>query len=163
MFNEIIFKFKALPDSLKNGIMFLFAGWIWYYISLYTNLLGEIPPRQLAVGLSVCFLIFMMIEKKKWARPLCILCNIFIIIQFVFSSIGFFNRAEFKLAGMTAVVVLFFSISSYYLAIKESSEFFKDHEKDKDSVKREPRNSRNSRKKNKSKREPRAARNNRMN
>jgi len=137
MFNEIIFKFKALPDSMKNGIMFLFAGWIWYYISLYTNLLGEIPPRQLAAGLSVCFLIYMMMEKKKWARPLCVLCNVFIIIQYLPIAIEFFRNGQFKLGAMIAVFLFFFSISSYYLLIKESSNFFKDPEKEGDGVKRE--------------------------
>lgn len=122
-------KLKAFPESIKNGILFMALGWIWHYIALYTNFLkGQIPIRQLIIGSSMFFFVYQMTEKKGWARALCMLCNVFVIVQYLPLVITFYEIGEFKFCLIAGLTVLLFSISTYYFAIKESSVFFKKQE-----------------------------------
>ncbi len=130
MFNDIIDKYKALPESVKNGILFLFAGWIWHFIVLYTNFFkGDIPTRQMIIGLCMLFLVYKMMDKSGWARALCMLSSVFIVVQYLPISLVFFSKDNFKFGVLAMTTVMFFSTSTYYLAVRESSNFFKKEDK----------------------------------
>ncbi len=130
MFDNLIDKLNVFPESVKNAILFLALGWIWHYIALYTNFLkGQIPTRQLIIGASMFFLVHQMTGKKGWARALCMLCNVFIIVQYLPLVVTFFGGGAFKFGLIAGLTVLLFSTSTYYFAIKESSVFFKKQEK----------------------------------
>ncbi|RLC03484.1 MAG: hypothetical protein DRI57_29075 [Deltaproteobacteria bacterium] len=134
MFNEVMAKYNAFPNSVKNGVLFLFTGWIWHYMTLYTNFLkGEIPPRQLIIGVCMCFLVVMMTKKRGWARWLCMLSNAFIVLQYLVPTYVFFVSGKLRLGMFSTVTMLLFSASTYYFAIAESSVFFKKDKPDEDS------------------------------
>jgi hypothetical protein len=117
--------FKEYPASVKNGILFLFAGWGCHYFFLYKFFQGKIPQRmlfqQIAIGLFLCFFVVM---AKNWARILCILCNVLIVILYsLFCALFYGSKTDFFI--LSGIVAILFSVATYYLAIEESSEFFK--------------------------------------
>lgn len=126
MLNQIE-KFKNFPPSVKKGILFLLAGWLWFYWSLYGFFLKEETPSQfIIIGVSVCTVVIMI---KNWGRVLCLLCNVMIIVVYLAVSYMFFQLEDIPKSFIASVGVVLFSLSTYYLAVGESSRFFKNHNK----------------------------------
>jgi len=133
---NISIKFKEYPTSVKMGISFLIAAWISHYFYFLKFLMSEFPLKtlylQLGIGVSICYFVASI---NKWARSLCIFFNFAIIVLYLFFSIMYFNISKFDLAFFTILVVVFFSISTFYLTRKESSQYFKTYnETDEDGV-----------------------------
>ena len=121
---HVIEEFKAFPPSVKNAIIFLVAGWIWHYTSLYRYFFnGTIPFNQIVIGVSVCFFVF---RVKKWARVLCIVCNILIVMMYLSVTISFLSAGKTHYAAVSGFNVVLFSLATYFLAVGESSRFFKE-------------------------------------
>ncbi len=134
MFKNSMAQFKEYPNSVKNGIIFLIAGWICHYYFFYVFFTGEIPSKelyqQIAIGVLICYFV---VKIKKWARVLCLLCNAFIIIMHLCIFALFINKINYII--ISGANLLLFSMCSYYLAIKESSTFFAEYnKKDEDSA-----------------------------
>lgn len=123
---NISVKFKEYPTSIKMGISFLIAGWILHYFYFLKFLLGEFPLKtfylQIGIGISICYFVASI---NKWARSLCIFFNFAIIVLYLFYFILYFNINKYDLAFLTALVAVLFSISTYFLTRKESSQYFK--------------------------------------
>jgi len=123
---NISIKFKEYPTSVKMGILFLVAAWILHYFYLLKFLLNEFPVKtiylQLGIGVSICYFVAGI---NKWARSLCMFFNFAIIVLYLFYFILYFNSSKFDLAFLTALIAVLFSISTYFLAGKESSQYFK--------------------------------------
>ncbi len=115
-------QFPTFPKSVKNGIIFLFAGWTWFFL-LYTYFFkASIPPRQVISGILACYCILLL---KNWARVLCILCNVFIILQLFVVVMAFYNVGNTYYSFITDICIILFGLSSYFLIVKESASFFK--------------------------------------
>jgi len=125
MINTII-KFKEYPAYVKMGILFLVAGWIFHYFYFIKFLMSEFPLKtlylQIGIGVSICYFVAGI---NKWARALCIFFNLGIIVLYLLFFILYFNISKYDLAFFTALVALLFSISTFYLTRKESSQYFK--------------------------------------
>jgi len=119
-------KFKEYPTSVKMGISFLVAGWILHYFYFLKFLMSEFPVKtlylQLGLGLGICYFVAAI---NKWARSLCIFFNFAIIVLYLFYFILYFNISKFDLAFLTALIAVLFSISTYFLVGKKSSQYFK--------------------------------------
>lgn len=121
---DYIKKYGELPDSVKNGVLFLIAGWVWQVFCLYYYFFkGDIPYNIVITGILNISLI--IIWTKGWARILCILCNILIIMTYLPVSYTFYYGGNFLLGNVSASIVILFSVSTYYLLTKESFAFFK--------------------------------------
>ena len=77
---EFLKNLTKFPKITRYGIVFLFAGWIWFFLTLYI-LLDEIPGRILIAGIGITILVF---KGYDWARILCILFNSLIVIYVLF-------------------------------------------------------------------------------
>jgi hypothetical protein len=120
---EKIKTFKTFPDAVKKAIYSMFAAWIWFacfYFWTYLDSGVQIPYRPLIAGIAVCFCVLLI---KNWARVLCMVCNVMIILQFFYLLIP--SLDNLKIGVPTLLVIILFSISTYYLFIKETAEFFK--------------------------------------
>ncbi len=116
-------EFATFPQSVKNAFIFTATAWIWYYIAVYGYLLpNEGPGKDLIVGPVALLLLWTL---RNWARVLCMLCNLFILIQFLPVTVGLFNMGNVHRGMMSTLIVLFFAISTYYLFVKDSADFFK--------------------------------------
>jgi hypothetical protein len=114
-------EFKKYPKSTKKGFLFLYVGWALFFINLYM-LLQEVPNRILIIAAIICFFV---IKGYNWARMLCLLCNVLIVIYASFFVVHLFRIGLASQAGLLGVTVVLFAASSYYLFIKETSEYFK--------------------------------------
>ncbi|MFO7667293.1 MAG: hypothetical protein R6V76_11770 [Desulfobacterales bacterium] len=120
---DYIKKFTELPGSVKNGIIFLIAGWIWQYFCLYYYFFkGDIPYNIVIAGILNMSII---IWTKQWIRILCILCNILIILTYIPVSYTLYYSKSFFLGNITLSIIILFSLSTYCLLTKESFVFFK--------------------------------------
>jgi len=123
---NISVKFKEYPTSVKMGISFLIAGWILHYFYFLKFLMSEFPIKtlylQLGIGVSICYFVASI---NKWARSLCIFFNFAIIVLYLFFSMLYINNSKYDSAFFTVLVVVLFSISTFYLTRKESSQYFK--------------------------------------
>ncbi|MDM8525000.1 hypothetical protein QUF80_16640 [Desulfococcaceae bacterium HSG8] len=131
--SEKTLNFKEFPSSMKNGILFLIIGWVWHYFFLYrfskfpsVDIQPKMVLSHLVLGLGICYCV---IKVKKWARPLCITGNSIIIIYHLFFMSLFVLGNKMNLSVLSGIIVIFFSISTYYLAIKKTSKFFKEYNK----------------------------------
>lgn len=121
---HVIEEFKAFPNSVRNAIVFLIAGWLWHYVSLYRYFYGgNIPFRQIVIGVSVCFFVFRI---RNWARVLCIVCNILIVVMYLTVTVSFLTAGKTHYAMVAGFNVILFSLATYFLVVGESSRFFKE-------------------------------------
>jgi hypothetical protein len=124
--------YSIFPASAKKGILFLLLGWTWHFFFLYlffykragTVLETQLWLQQSAIALLVCFF---TIRVRNWARVLCIIANLLIISLYILTAAHFFSLSIINFAIFAAVNVILFSISTYFLFIKETSDFFKLH------------------------------------
>ena len=122
---QVIEVFKGYPASVRNAIMFLCFSWLWHYVSLYRYFFhGDLPFNQIVIGVSICYFVFRI---KNWARVLCIVCNILIIVMYLSLTFSFMTAAKTHFAAISGINVLLFSMATYYLFVGESSRFFKAH------------------------------------
>ncbi len=119
------FDFKAFPTSVKKAFIFLVVGWVWHFFGLYQYLYpGEIQPRQIISCLVICILTARIIN---WARVLCLLCNILIVVIYLFITISYFLSPGIQpvFIVVTLINIVLFSLSTYFFLLNESSTFFK--------------------------------------
>ena len=132
---NISVKFNEYPTGVKMGIWFLIAGWVLHYFYFLKFLMGEFPVKtlylQLGIGVAICYFVASI---NKWARSLCIFFNFAIMVLYLFYCILYFNLSKYDLAFLTALVVVLFSISTYFLTRKESSQYFKTYNQTDDNV-----------------------------
>jgi hypothetical protein len=119
-------KFKEYPSSVQMGISFLIAAWISHYFYFLNFLMRELPLKtlylQLGIGVSICYFVASI---NKWARSLCIFFNFAIIVLYLFFSMLYINNSKYDYASFTVLVTVLFSISTFYLTRKASSQYFK--------------------------------------
>jgi len=123
---NISIKFKEYPATVKIGVLFLVAGWGLHYFYFLKFLLSAFPVKtlylQLGIGVSICYFVASI---NKWARLLCIFFNFAIIVLYLLIFFQYFSDNKTDLAFVTALVVVLFTISTYFLTRKESSQYFK--------------------------------------
>ncbi len=123
-------QFTSYPSAVRSAIMFQIAAWLWHYISLYTNLLkGEIPFSHIVIGVFLCY---KLLQIRNWARKLCLCFNPPIILLYSAFTVLFFGGSV-KISAICFLNVVFFSLATYYLVVKETAEFYK-KEQEKDEV-----------------------------
>lgn len=116
--------FEGLPGASKKAVGFLVAGWIWALAGQIWSL-KAVPVIQILFGL---FLVISVLKVKDWGRMLCIFAN-FIILGANFAvAVKFGLKGSFVMSGVSLGTAALFSLSTYYLLKKETSEFFKREE-----------------------------------
>jgi hypothetical protein len=122
--------YSTFPSSAKNGILFLLLGWIWHFSLLYmllgTGLKIETQDwlRLSAIALLVCFF---TIRVRNWARVLGIVANLLVISLYLLATAHFYNLNKINFSIFSAINVILFAISTFFLFKKETSDFFKLH------------------------------------
>jgi hypothetical protein len=125
---ELAAEFKAFPPSVKNGFLFLLGGWCCNYLFFYfffSTQADEIPMNLLLQQGMLGFLCFYFLLKvKNWARVLCLVGNIVIVVVYLFvTALLFGAKPYFSL--LAGVIVALFSASTYFLFQKEAAAYFK--------------------------------------
>jgi hypothetical protein len=126
-------KWNEMPPSVKNAILFLFAGWVAHYIFFFGFLADDQPERiiylQLGVGIGICYCVATI---RKWARKLCIFFNIIMVPMYLLFAIAFAQGDKVGLFALTAFIAAAFAFSLYFLLKKETAQFFSAPEKEQD-------------------------------
>ncbi len=122
--------FSALPASAKKGILFLLVGWICHFFFIYkffgtfgSGFEREMVLQQAIIAILVCFF---TIRVRNWARVLCIVCNIVIITFYLFVGALFFESG-LNFFIYAVINVILFSAATFFLMVKETSDFYKLH------------------------------------
>lgn len=115
---------KEAPTSVKRGIILLFAGWAFFWFTVYFYYAKEFFNRFFIGGLLVLFCILLV---KNWARMLAILSNAMVVVCCAFFGALFYEGGYYPVALISAVNVVLFALSAYFLFIKSSGDFFKKH------------------------------------
>ena len=120
-------KYDVLPKSVKIGIILLLISWCWFYVSaFYLFLAKDIDTRLLLVGPMICLAV---VNLVNWARILCLTSNAMVILLFAVLAYLFFSSNNMINFLAALVTIAFFAVTSYFLAVKETSDFFKTYHK----------------------------------
>lgn len=111
----------AFPKTAKNGILFMYAGWVCFFVLFLFVLKVPVEPRPAISGILACYCIMML---RNWARVLCILCNVFIILQLLIPAMTQLSTGLVVHGSVTTLCVVCFGASSYFLLQKETKAFF---------------------------------------
>jgi hypothetical protein len=113
---------------VKNGFLYLVGGWLcnyFFFYSFFSTQADEIPMNLLLQQAMLGFLCFYFLLKvKNWARVLCLVGNIVIVVVYLFVMALLFGAKPYfsLLAGVTAAL---FSVSTFFLFQKEAAAYFK--------------------------------------
>jgi hypothetical protein len=123
---DVFTKFPTFPKSVKTGIILLVVSWCWFYYSMYYFFLDQnLSGKLLAVGPMIVFAVLRIVN---WARVLCLASNAMVIVWSAIFAYAFIQSNQVKF-GASVVTIILFGLSSYYLAVKESSIFYKTYNK----------------------------------
>lgn len=124
--------FLKYPFGVRYAIGFLIGGWISVYAFMYhinvffpDRFPNALILKNLVVGIVICYCVFRI---KPWARKLCIFFNLGIIcvntlfLAIRLSAIGI-ESPSLILHAMLNIIL--FGFCTYYLLIKETSNYFK--------------------------------------
>lgn len=121
--------FQAYPQTVKNAIVSLVAGWalfLAYYYYLFIHIAGSELARfdylMIGVGVAICFFVSAI---NKWARMLCIFFNLPII--FACLTLALFHQTAVLQRFIPGAVAVLFCLATYYMLKKETAEYFKRH------------------------------------
>lgn len=121
---------KSYPSAVRYAIFFLWGGWLIHYFIYFTFFVDKMPLRsnvmQAVVGIGICYTIA---KIKKWARILCIFFNIGTMGLYTVYGIGFFGSGQLLKGLLSAITIVLFLGSTYFLLIKETSSFFNEQNK----------------------------------
>ncbi len=122
-FTNAIAAFRESPQSVKSGLTVLGLAWVWHFITLYRFFLnGQIPGNQIVIGTLVCLFVFLM---KNWARILCIVCNILIMLMYLFVGASFYAKGNIYFGLIALMNVALFSLVTYFLMLGSSAAYYK--------------------------------------
>lgn len=117
------FNFEKIPGSVKSGVGLLLAGWLWLLYSVYYYYDKTFLMRFFIGGVVVFVCV---LQFKKWARILALLCNTMTILYCAFFAAAFhMSGSDSQLVVASVINVLLFSSSSYFLLLKSSADFFR--------------------------------------
>ena len=123
---RILEDYNSYPPSVKKGIIFTVLAWAWFYASLLIlDNISEayvISKRDMMIGVSILVLLASM---KNWARMICLIGNIMAILNI---AVFILSLMQLKLiATLLSIDIILLILSSYYLFIKSTSDFFKQY------------------------------------
>ncbi len=115
-------RYKNSPASVKYGLGFLLGGWMWFLYSIRAYYDNAFFGRFLIGGVVV---IACVLQLKKWARILALLSNgMTILYCFFFMVVFHLGGNDSDIVIVSAINVLLFAFSSYFLFLKTSADFF---------------------------------------
>ena len=122
--NDYLARIRAFPATVRKGILALIAAWLWFLFSLYIyfNFTGELLWRLALTGVLICYFVMAV---KNWARILSVLFSSMIGLYFIFAAVNFFLGGQTGLGIVAATIFTLFLISSIYLLLPESAQFFR--------------------------------------
>jgi hypothetical protein len=125
----IVSRFGRFPMAVRKANLFLWTSWTshcLYVYFLFSRHAEQFPTKilvqQIAIGAILCMF---FIKVKKWARILSIFFNLTAAMMYLLISFLHFTSNP-SLTFFSAINFSLFSISIYYLLIKETSVFFKE-------------------------------------
>lgn len=123
------FNLREYPKKVNLAILFLFLGWALHYYFYFTYIGNQDPPKtiylQLGVGIGICVLVAAI---KQWARMMCIFFNIGIIAMYLLLTFNYHLLGKRFEAVVTGLVVLLFSLATYWLLTGEVRRFFQERD-----------------------------------
>ena len=131
MLNKLLVFFEY-PVGVRYALGLLLGGWISVYAFMY-HINTVFPDRfpnalilkNLVVGIGICYCVFRI---KPWARKLCIFFNLGIIcinVMFLAIRLTSVGMEPPGLIFHALLNIILFGLCTYYLLIKETSEYFK--------------------------------------
>ncbi len=116
------------PVSVKMGFFFLLLGWGCHFLFLFKIFDGSVPHNILRQQIAIAaILIALLLYLKNWARVLCIVGNILLILAYLMFAVVFYDAGKGSFGTMALVVLLFFGLSIYYWVRPETVRLFKAH------------------------------------
>lgn len=123
---------NEFPKNVRRAFFLLIGGWGAHFLFLYlffSLAQGTVPEKILYQQLAIVGLLgYFLYQAKKWARPLCLLCNVLIIVLYACFTVLFIQSRP-GLGGLAVAVIVFFGAASYLLLGREAKAFFGGTEK----------------------------------
>lgn len=123
-----VMKFGNFPAIIRKANLFLWMSWMSHCLFVYflfsrhaEQFPTKILVQQMAIGAILCVF---FLRVKKWARVLSILFNLAAAAMYILVALLFY-RSSPPLTLFSVLNISLFSISIYYLLMKETADFFK--------------------------------------
>ncbi len=115
------------PKSVGYAFLLLIGGWgghLLFFYLFFSLSQGTVPEKMFYQQLIIVVLLgYFLYQAKKWARPLCLMCNALIIILYAcFTFLLIQSRPG--LAVLALAVITLFAAASYLLLGREAKAFF---------------------------------------
>ena len=119
-------QFSSLPRSVRLGIIFTVASWVFLILSTAV-ITSTIALLQITLALVCCVVIYSL---KPWARLFCIVINLLIIANNAYVLYGlFFTTLADTNNSLPAAVYLIdmvlFAAATIFLINSETAAFYK--------------------------------------
>jgi hypothetical protein len=119
-----LFAIQTYPKTVRIALYSLLAAWVSLLWSVHQYYAPEFFSRFAIAGALV---VFFMLRLKNWARMLCLCANAMVVLYCSFFGLIFAMKAppDMAAAFFSALSVLLFLISTYFLLVKPTREFYK--------------------------------------
>jgi peptidoglycan/LPS O-acetylase OafA/YrhL len=114
-------EFDLMPKSVRVAMLLTFAGWCSFLFATYAYYDADSFFKFMVAGAIVCYYLY---KGRRWARVMAMLSSVFIVIYGGLFTALFAGQNPTAMV-VSAVNVVVFAASFYYLAIPETGRFFK--------------------------------------
>jgi hypothetical protein len=119
-----LFSIQTYPRTVQFAIYSLVAAWGVFLWSVYQYFGPEFFNRFAIGGILI---VFFVLRLKNWARLLCLCANLMAVLYCALFGMLFLSEKARNPAAafFSALCVLLFLVSSYFLLVKPTREFYK--------------------------------------
>jgi hypothetical protein len=123
---RILEDYNTYPPSVKKAIVFTVLAWGWFYVIMLTmqKVLENYAISRREVMIGVCIIV-LLASMKNWARMICLLGNVMSVIYHAFFMFALLKHK--MIVTFMGIDIVLLILSSYYLFIKPTSDFFKQY------------------------------------
>jgi hypothetical protein len=117
-------EFRKLPVSVQKAFISLAIGWLVHLVIVFLLFQDDqkIVLQNLAIGVFV--FVFVVIKQKNWARTLCLISNLLLVLFYIFTTL-LMLQGRVEIAGLAGVNTGVFLVASWFLLKKETVGHFK--------------------------------------
>jgi succinate-acetate transporter protein len=118
-------EFRNLPVTLQKAFISLGVGWMIHLVIVFLLFHNDqkIVVQNVAIGVFV--LVFVVIKKKNWARTLCLIANLLLLLFYLFTTL-LMHAGQPEIAALSGLNAGIFAIASWFLMKKETATYYKE-------------------------------------
>ena len=118
-------EWRTMPLTAAAGISLWLLSWSWFLAYIYFLTQDYNWVYKLSIALVI--LLVFLLRAVNWARIIALMSSAMAVLFLLFLAFALFNSGNITGGGLVAGNLAAFCLSSYFLFVHGTADFFKKH------------------------------------